>query len=124
MDIDGEKLEQAVLALLYLNSFEEGEGKRAWKSFPWSVMDSLHEKGYISDPATKNKSVWLSEKGAKLSEKLFEKLFAVKKGKQVQHAATGSSSAVDSKSRTTALPFATIGAPASSAVSRRELVTL
>ena len=41
-------------------------------------MDSLHEKGYISDPATKNKSVWLSEKGAKLSEKLFEKLFAVK----------------------------------------------
>ena len=41
-------------------------------------MDSLHEKGYISDPATKNKSVWLSEKGAKLSEKLLEKLFAVK----------------------------------------------
>ena len=78
METDGEKLEQAVLALLYLNSFEEGEGKRAWKSFPWSVMDSLHEKGYISDPATKNKSVWLSEKGAKLSEELFEKLFAVK----------------------------------------------
>ena len=78
METDGEKLEQAVPALLYLNSFGEGEGNRAWKSFPWSVMDSLHEKGYISDPATKNKSVWLSEKGAKLSEKLFEKLFAVK----------------------------------------------
>jgi hypothetical protein len=78
MEIDGEKLEQAVLALLYLNSFGEGEGKRAWKSFPWSVMDSLHEKGYISDPATKNKSVWLSEEGAKLSEELFGKLFAVK----------------------------------------------
>ena len=72
MEIDGEKL------LLYLNSFQDGDGKRAWKSFPWSVMDSLHEKGYISDPATKNKSVWLSEKGAKLSEKLLEKLFAVK----------------------------------------------
>jgi len=57
MEIDGEKLEQAVLALLYLNSFEEGEGKRAWKSLSWSVMDSLHEKGYISGPATKNKSV-------------------------------------------------------------------
>jgi hypothetical protein len=78
MDIDGEKLEQVVLALLYLNSFEEGTGRRAWKSFPWSIMDSLHEKGYISDTANKNKSVWLSEKGAKLSEKLFEKLFAVK----------------------------------------------
>jgi len=39
-------------------------------------MDSLHQKGYISDPATKNKSVWLTEEGAILSEKLFEKLFA------------------------------------------------
>jgi hypothetical protein len=78
MDIDGGKLEQIVLALLYLNSFEEGTGRRAWKSFPWSIMNSLHEKGYISDPANKNKSVWLSEKGAKLSETLFEKLFAVK----------------------------------------------
>jgi Domain of unknown function (DUF6429) len=35
-------------------------------------------RGYISNPATKNKSVWLSEEGTKLSEELFEKLFAVK----------------------------------------------
>ena len=39
-------------------------------------MDSLHQKGYISDPATKNKSVLLTEEGAKLSEELFGKLFA------------------------------------------------
>ena len=79
MDLDAEKLEEAVLALLYLNSFnEKAGGKRAWKGFPWSVMDQLHAKGYISDPATKYKSVWLSEEGARLSEKLCEKLFAVK----------------------------------------------
>ncbi len=79
MDIDAEKLEQTVLALLYLNSFEEKVGgRRAWKGFPWSVMDQLHEKGYISDPATKNKSVRLSEEGARLAEELYEKLFAVK----------------------------------------------
>jgi hypothetical protein len=76
MDIDGGKLDQVVLALLHLNSFKEGDGRRAWKSLPWSVMDSLHEKGYISDPATKAKSVWLSEEGAKLSKELFEKMFA------------------------------------------------
>jgi len=76
MDIDGVKLDQVVLALLYLNSFKIGDGRRAWKSLPWSVMDSLHEKGYISDPATKAKSVWLSEEGDKLSKELFEKLFA------------------------------------------------
>ena len=34
MDIDGEKLEENVLALLYLNSFQEGSGRRAWKGFP------------------------------------------------------------------------------------------
>jgi hypothetical protein len=79
MDLDAAKLEEAVLALLHLNSFaEKAGGKRAWKGFPWSVMDQLHSKGYISDPATKNKSVWLSDEGARLSEKLCEKLFAVK----------------------------------------------
>jgi len=79
MDIDAEKLEQTVLALLYFNSFaDKSGGKRAWKAFPWSAMDQLHEKGYISDPATKNKSVWLSEEGAKLSEEFCAKLLAVK----------------------------------------------
>src|SRR5260221_8318564 len=78
-DMDAEKVEQTVFALLYLNSFDDKSGgKRAWKGFPWSVMDGLHDKGYISDPATKNKSVWLSEEGARLSEQLFEKLFAAK----------------------------------------------
>jgi len=78
MNVDAEKLQQAVLALLCLNTFEQKSGKRAWKALPWSVMDQLHDKGYISDPATKAKSVWLLDEGARLSEELFEKLFAVK----------------------------------------------
>jgi hypothetical protein len=78
MQVDGEKLQQAVLALLHLNTFEQKSGKRAWKALPWSVMDQLHDKDYISDPATKAKSVWLSDEEARLSEELFEKLFAVK----------------------------------------------
>ena len=75
MDIDEEKVEQAVLALFQMN-LSDDSGRRAWKSLPWSVMDSLHQKGYISDPATKNKSVLLSEEGAKLSKELFARLFA------------------------------------------------
>ena len=51
--------------------------KRAWKALPWSAMDQLHEKGYISDPATKNKSVWLSEQGARLSEEFCNKAAAL-----------------------------------------------
>jgi len=62
MDFDGEKLEQVVLTLFQMN-LSDDSGRRVWKSLPWSVMDSLHQKGYISDPATKNKSVWLSEEG-------------------------------------------------------------
>jgi len=78
MGVDAKRVEEAVLALLYLNTIDEKFGKRAWKALPWTVMDQLHEKGYISDPATKNKSVWLSDERARLSEELFEKLFAVK----------------------------------------------
>ena len=63
MDVDAEKLQQAVLALLHLNTIDEKSGKRAWKALPWSVMDQLHHKGYISDPATKAKSVWLIRRG-------------------------------------------------------------
>jgi hypothetical protein len=72
---DGGKVEQVVLALFQMN-LSDDSGRRAWKSLPWSVMDSLYQKGYISDPVTRNKSVWLSEEGAKLSRELFEKLFA------------------------------------------------
>jgi hypothetical protein len=38
-------------------------------------IDRLHQKGYISDPATKAKSVVLTEEGAKRSQDLFEKYF-------------------------------------------------
>ena len=78
MDIDQEKVEQTVLALLYLTSFNDKFGVRAWKGYDWQVMNFLHEKGYISNPATKAKSVAFTEEGARLSKELFEKLFAVK----------------------------------------------
>ncbi len=77
MEINEEKLQQTVLALLQMN-LSDGSGRRAWKSLPWSVMDELYQKGYISDPATKNKSVVLTEAGSKLSEELFEQLFGTK----------------------------------------------
>ena len=75
MDIDDGKLDQVVLALFQLN-LADRSGMRAWKSLPWIVMDSLHQQGYISDPATKRKSVYLSEEGARLSKEFFEKFFS------------------------------------------------
>jgi Domain of unknown function (DUF6429) len=78
MDIDEEKVEQTVLALLHLTSFGDKFGLRAWKQHAWEVMNSLHEKGYISNPATKAKSIVFSEEGAKRSKELFEQFFTLK----------------------------------------------
>jgi len=47
-------VDQAVLALLSLGRHE---GYRTWKAFDWEVMGRLHQKGYISDPVGKAKSV-------------------------------------------------------------------
>jgi hypothetical protein len=76
VEIDGEKIEQTVLALLHLTSFEVHHRPRAWKGHDWQVMNALCEKGFISDPATRAKSVALTEEGAKLSKVLFERFFA------------------------------------------------
>ena len=72
MDYDPDKVDEAVLALLYLTVHD---GARAWKSFDWEAMNRLHEKGYISNPVGKAKSVILTEEGLKESERLFKKLF-------------------------------------------------
>jgi hypothetical protein len=52
MDIDTEKIDQAILALLYLTLHD---GVRAWKGFDWDSMNRLHDQGFISDPVGKTK---------------------------------------------------------------------
>jgi hypothetical protein len=75
MAIDTDKIDEAVLALLYLTLHD---GVRAWKSFDWKAMNRLHEKGLISDPVGKAKSVILTEAGLLEAKHLFEKLSATK----------------------------------------------
>jgi hypothetical protein len=75
MEPDIDRIDEAVLALLYLTL---QDGARAWKSFDWDAMNRLHEKGYISNPVGKAKSVVLTEDGLRESERLFVKLFAKK----------------------------------------------
>jgi len=75
VEIDEEKVDEAVLALLYLTSFRDKPYRRAWKSHDWDSLDRLYQKGNISDPATKARSVVLTEDGAKRSRDLFERYF-------------------------------------------------
>jgi hypothetical protein len=72
MDIDTDRIDDAVLALLYLTLHD---GVRAWKTFDWEAMNRLHEKGMILDPVGKAKSVVLTGDGLREAERLFEDLF-------------------------------------------------
>ena len=72
MEISNDRVDQAVLALLYLGLHEES---RVWKTFDWESMNRLHEKGYISNPVSKSKSVVFTEEGLRESERLLEELF-------------------------------------------------
>lgn len=72
MPIDKDKIDQTVLALLFLTLHDEC---RAWKSHDWASMNRLYEKGYIDDPVNKSKSVILTEEGLAESERLFKRMF-------------------------------------------------
>ena len=68
MEIDTDRIDQAVLALLYLGLHDR---YRAWKGFDWDAMERLHAKGLISDPVGKAKSVVFTEEGLREAERLF-----------------------------------------------------
>jgi hypothetical protein len=72
MELDTNKIDEAVLALLYLGLHD---GARAWKGFDWDAMERLHEQGYITDPHGKAKSVVFTEEGLERARNLLEKLF-------------------------------------------------
>lgn len=72
MELNTDRIDEAVLALLHLGLHDDG---RAWKSFDWDAMGRLHEKGYITDPVGKAKSVAFTEQGLRESERLLIALF-------------------------------------------------
>jgi hypothetical protein len=73
MEIDTDRIDEAVLALLLLGLHD---GCRVWQGSDWDAMSRLPEKGFISDPVGKAKSVVLTEEGQREAERLFERMFA------------------------------------------------
>jgi len=73
MEIDTERVDAAVLALLLLGLHDDC---RVWKGFDWDAMERLHKKGFIADPVGKAKSVILTEEGQREAERLFAQMFA------------------------------------------------
>ena len=72
MDYDLEKVDEMVLALLYLTLHESN---RAWKEQDWDVLNRLYEKGFIGNPVNKSKSVVFTEEGLTKSINLFQHHF-------------------------------------------------
>lgn len=72
MEYDKDKVDDLVLALLHLTSFRDREFVRAWKGHDWDALDRLCDKGFISDPKSKSKSVVLSDAGAQRAQELFQ----------------------------------------------------
>ncbi len=81
MELDESKIDDAVLALLYLGLHN---GARAWKGFDWDAMERLHVQGYISEPRGQAKSVVFTEEGLQRAAKLLETLFSVNAGSRVR----------------------------------------
>jgi len=72
MALDTDRIDEAVLALLYLGHHDQ---YRAWKGFDWDAMSRLHEKGMIENPVNKAKSVVFTTDGLLRSRELFDKMF-------------------------------------------------
>ena len=70
MAYDLERAGELVLALMQLGLHE---GARTWKGYDWDVLESLHERGLISNPRTKAKSVVLTEEGMAQSRAMADK---------------------------------------------------
>jgi hypothetical protein len=76
MEYDTDRIDDAVLALLHLTSFESHGAQRAWKSHDWDALGRLHQRGLIANPVGKAKSVVLTEEGAARAQELFRRLFS------------------------------------------------
>ncbi len=72
MDIDLAKIDDAVLALLYLTRHDE---RRAWKGMDWAALARLHAKGLIHDPVNKAKSVGFTDAGLLEAQRVFARDF-------------------------------------------------
>lgn len=78
LDYDRDRVDETVLALLWLTMFEHAPETRAWKSHDWDALERLHSKGLIGDPRSKAKSVIVTAEGRERARELFQKLFGTR----------------------------------------------
>lgn len=75
MPLDLNQIDDAVRALMMLGLHE---CDRAWKTFDWDAMNRLHERGLISNPVSKAKSIAFTEEDKSRAEALLSQLFGTR----------------------------------------------
>ena len=75
MEYNQDKVDDMVLALLYLTSSTNEFGTRAWKGLDVKILDRLVAKGLVSDPGDKSPTLLLTPEGAERSKGLFVEFF-------------------------------------------------
>ncbi len=73
MEFDERKVDEAVLALLYLTLHDRN---RAWKTIDFAAINWLQEQGLLFATVSRAKSVVFTEKGLRAAEQLAAKQFA------------------------------------------------
>jgi hypothetical protein len=77
MAYDKDKVDDMVLALMSLVFYSDKFATRAWKGFDWDSLNRLYEKGFISHPIGKAKSVVMTPEGIERSKTLFKQYFSL-----------------------------------------------
>ena len=85
-NLEEKRLAEMALAIL---SLTDHDGGFVWKSLDFDLMNLLHEKGWISDPRTRNKSVFMTEEGQRKA-RLFRKRY-LQRAKSQKRVATSRS---------------------------------
>ena len=76
MRYDESKIDEVVLAILYLTAFERNGATFAWKGVDWEATNRLFERGLIDDPKGKAKSILFTSEGLARAKAAADRLFA------------------------------------------------
>jgi Domain of unknown function (DUF6429) len=76
MRYDESRIDEAVLAILYLTAFERNGATFAWKGIDWEATNGLFERGLIDDPKGKARSVLFTSESLARAKAAADKLFA------------------------------------------------
>jgi hypothetical protein len=76
MRYDESKIDEAVLAVLYLTACERNGATSAWKGIDWEVTARLFERGLIDDPKGRAKSILFTSAGLARAKAAADRLFA------------------------------------------------